>query len=132
MLKKTLVVAVVLTLAIGLGLFAVKAQSGDLEVFSWWTSGGEAAALQALFDAYAADYPDVNIVNATVAGGVAPPLARYCKPVWPVAIRRIAGRFTPVGNYSGSMLTPVMSNRSTSCTKKKAGTMSSRRTCATS
>ena len=69
MLKKTLVVAVVLTLAIGLGLFAVKAQSGDLEVFSWWTSGGEAAALQALFDAYAADYPDVNIVNATVAGG---------------------------------------------------------------
>jgi len=33
-LKKTLVVAVVLTLAIGLGLFAVKAQSGDLEVYN--------------------------------------------------------------------------------------------------
>ncbi len=69
MLKKTLIVAVVLTLAIGLGLFAVQAQSGDLEVFSWWTSGGEAAALQALFDTYSAAYPDVNIVNATVAGG---------------------------------------------------------------
>ena len=26
--------------------------SGTLEVFSWWTSPGEAPALQALFDAY--------------------------------------------------------------------------------
>lgn len=45
------------------------AGGGKLEVFSWWTSGGEAAALQALFDAYSAQYPDVEIVNATVAGG---------------------------------------------------------------
>jgi glucose/mannose transport system substrate-binding protein len=43
--------------------------TGDLEVFSWWTSGGEAAALQALFDSYAASFPNANIVNATVAGG---------------------------------------------------------------
>ena len=40
-----------------------------LEVFSWWTSGGEAAALDALFKAYSAQYPNVEIVNATVAGG---------------------------------------------------------------
>jgi glucose/mannose transport system substrate-binding protein len=45
------------------------AATDRLEVFSWWTSGGEAAALQALFDAYSAQYPDVEIVNATVAGG---------------------------------------------------------------
>ena len=45
------------------------AAGGQLEVFSWWTSGGEAAALQALFDAYSAQFPDVEIVNATVAGG---------------------------------------------------------------
>jgi glucose/mannose transport system substrate-binding protein len=45
------------------------AGGGQLEVFSWWTSGGEAAALQALFDAYSAQYPDVEIINATVAGG---------------------------------------------------------------
>jgi glucose/mannose transport system substrate-binding protein len=44
-------------------------EGGELEVFSWWTSGGEAAALQALFDAYNAAYPDVEIINATVAGG---------------------------------------------------------------
>jgi ABC-type phosphate transport system substrate-binding protein len=40
-----------------------------LEVFSWWTSGGEAAALKALFNAYGKQYPGVNIINATVAGG---------------------------------------------------------------
>jgi glucose/mannose transport system substrate-binding protein len=45
------------------------AQSGKLEVFSWWTSGGEAAALDSLFAAYNAVAPEVEIVNATVAGG---------------------------------------------------------------
>jgi glucose/mannose transport system substrate-binding protein len=43
--------------------------TGKLEVFSWWTSGGEAAALDALFKAYKATNPDVEVVNATVAGG---------------------------------------------------------------
>jgi len=43
--------------------------TGKLEVFSWWTSGGEAAALDALFAAYNKANPDVEIVNATVAGG---------------------------------------------------------------
>jgi glucose/mannose transport system substrate-binding protein len=40
-----------------------------LEVFSWWTSGSEAAALSALFDSYKKQYPGVGIINATVAGG---------------------------------------------------------------
>jgi glucose/mannose transport system substrate-binding protein len=40
-----------------------------LEVFSWWTSGGEAAALDALFDVYKKANPGVEIINATVAGG---------------------------------------------------------------
>jgi glucose/mannose transport system substrate-binding protein len=40
-----------------------------LEVFSWWTSGGEAAALEALFNNYKRQYPGVGIINATVAGG---------------------------------------------------------------
>ena len=40
-----------------------------LEVFSWWTSGGEAAALDALFNIYKKEYPGVEIINATVAGG---------------------------------------------------------------
>ncbi len=44
--------------------------SGDLEVFSWWTTGGEAAGLENLFNLYpTACSPDVEIINATVAGG---------------------------------------------------------------
>jgi glucose/mannose transport system substrate-binding protein len=40
-----------------------------LEVFSWWTSGGEAAALEALFNTYRKQFPGIGIINATVAGG---------------------------------------------------------------
>ncbi|MFN3346675.1 MAG: ABC transporter substrate-binding protein, partial [Candidatus Bipolaricaulaceae bacterium] len=36
---------------------------------SWWTAGGEAEGLEALFDLYRGLYSDVVIVNATVAGG---------------------------------------------------------------
>jgi glucose/mannose transport system substrate-binding protein len=62
--------AVVIVLAVG-GLSPVSgaALSGKLEIFSWWTAGGEAEALKALFDVYHAQYPSVQIVNATVAGG---------------------------------------------------------------
>jgi len=42
---------------------------GKLVVASWWTAGGEAEGLTGLFDIYASKYPDVEIVNATVAGG---------------------------------------------------------------
>jgi len=45
------------------------ALSGKLEIFSWWTAGGEAEGLKALFDIYHKHYPNVQIVNATVAGG---------------------------------------------------------------
>jgi glucose/mannose transport system substrate-binding protein len=40
-----------------------------LEIFSWWTTGGEAAGLEKMFDIYKGLYPNVEIVNATVAGG---------------------------------------------------------------
>lgn len=43
--------------------------AGTLEIFSWWTSGGEATALAALTDAYAAGYPGTDVINAAVAGG---------------------------------------------------------------
>jgi glucose/mannose transport system substrate-binding protein len=45
------------------------ADERKLEVFSWWTSGGEAAALDALFNLYKKQNPGVEIINATVAGG---------------------------------------------------------------
>ncbi len=48
---------------------APQAATNKLEIFSWWTTGGEAAGLQGLYDLYKKQYPNVEIVNATVAGG---------------------------------------------------------------
>src|SRR6516164_257999 len=45
------------------------ADANKLEVFSWWTSGGEAAALDALFNVYKKQNPGIEIINAAVAGG---------------------------------------------------------------
>jgi len=43
--------------------------SGKVEVFSWWTSGSESAALDAIFAGLKKANPDIEIVNAAVAGG---------------------------------------------------------------
>ncbi|GEM82291.1 ABC transporter substrate-binding protein [Meiothermus hypogaeus] len=53
--------------AAALGSLAV-AQSGRLEIFSWW-AGDEGPALQALIDLYKKRYPNVEVINATVTGG---------------------------------------------------------------
>lgn len=45
------------------------AGASQLEIFSWWTSGGEVEALNAIYEIYSAKYPDVEIVNAALAGG---------------------------------------------------------------
>lgn len=40
-----------------------------VEVFSWWTGGGEAAGLEAMVAVFDEKYPDIEFVNAAVAGG---------------------------------------------------------------
>ncbi len=45
------------------------APKGQLEIFSWWTAGGEAEGLNAMYKVFGGQYPDVEIINATVAGG---------------------------------------------------------------
>jgi HAE1 family hydrophobic/amphiphilic exporter-1 len=45
------------------------APPGRLEIFSWWTTGGEEAGLNAVLDVYRQQNPGVQIINATVAGG---------------------------------------------------------------
>jgi glucose/mannose transport system substrate-binding protein len=45
------------------------AGSGELEVFSWWTSGSEAAALKVLETAFTTADPGVTYKNAAVSGG---------------------------------------------------------------
>jgi glucose/mannose transport system substrate-binding protein len=42
---------------------------GKLEIFSWWTAGGEADGLNAMYEVFKGLYPQVEVVNATVAGG---------------------------------------------------------------
>ena len=43
--------------------------SGTAEIFSWWTGGGEAAGLEAMIEVFKAEYPNIEFVNAAVAGG---------------------------------------------------------------
>ncbi len=59
-------------LALGLvtgGLWASTQGADQLEIFSWWTTGGEAAGLFKLYDLYREQHPGVEIINSVVAGG---------------------------------------------------------------
>jgi glucose/mannose transport system substrate-binding protein len=47
----------------------VPAGDTQLEVFSWWTGGGEEAGLNAMIEIWNATYPETEFVNAAVAGG---------------------------------------------------------------
>lgn len=61
---------VVLALLLAPGLSGMQAGAArQLEIFSWWTAGGEADGLNAMFEIYKKRFPGVEIINATVAGG---------------------------------------------------------------
>ncbi len=72
-MKFTKFFALLLIVALAFGAVSVMAQdetpSGELEIFSWWAGGGEAAGLEALIAEFSAMYPDVTVMNAAVAGG---------------------------------------------------------------
>ena len=54
----------------GLGEAAMPAmEATQVEVFSWWTGGGEAAGLEAMIEVFGGEYPNVEFINAAVAGG---------------------------------------------------------------
>jgi glucose/mannose transport system substrate-binding protein len=68
--KKLLLLVLVLVASLGVfSLASAQDLSGDLEIFSWWTGGGEAAGLEALIARFSELYPNVNVVNSAVAGG---------------------------------------------------------------
>ncbi len=54
---------------VDVGKLFASGESGQLVVGSWWTAGGEADGLNGMFDIFKQQYPGVEIVNATVAGG---------------------------------------------------------------
>jgi glucose/mannose transport system substrate-binding protein len=49
-------------------LFA-SGSAGQLLVGNWWTSGGEFAGVNAVYDLYRQEYPDVELIHAGIAGG---------------------------------------------------------------
>jgi len=63
-----LVVVLVLSAIVPMTNAQDDAPSGELEIFSWW-AGDEGPALEALIALYAEQYPDVEVINATVTGG---------------------------------------------------------------
>ena len=48
---------------------AGETQTSEVEVFTWWTEGGEKAGLDGLVSTFKKDYPDYKFVNGAVAGG---------------------------------------------------------------
>ena len=97
---------------------AAEEMGGKVEIFSWWTAGGEAEGLGAMFDIYSAHYPDVEIVNATVAGGAG--TNAKSRSGYPSSGRR-SSRFFP-GTCGVSRL-KNMSLRPT-CSRSKISTIS--------
>jgi glucose/mannose transport system substrate-binding protein len=69
LLEDTTFLCVALLLALGPACPASAAGKKQLEVFSWWTSRGEAVALEALFKVYKHKNPDVEVSNAAITGG---------------------------------------------------------------
>jgi len=70
--KAVVAIASAAALALGIsgsGVANAAGATGKIEVFSWWTSGSESAALKAILDSLQKANPKLNIVNAAVAGG---------------------------------------------------------------
>lgn len=72
--KKKIIASVAIISAAALGVTqATVAQAagvtGKVEVFSWWTSGSESAALNAILNGLKKANPGIEIINAAVAGG---------------------------------------------------------------
>lgn len=44
-------------------------EANVLEIYHWWTSGGEKAAIDALVGVFNKRYPDVGVIQSPVAGG---------------------------------------------------------------
>lgn len=45
------------------------APANTLTIYDWWTSSGEASAMNALVNVFKSQYPDVTVIQSPVAGG---------------------------------------------------------------
>lgn len=67
--RAVLAILVALAVVVGSSGAGLAGAANKLEIFSWWTAGGEADGLNAMFQVYKQRFPKVQIINATVAGG---------------------------------------------------------------
>ena len=58
---------------------AKPAEAKVLEIYHWWTSGGEKAAIDALVKVFNQKYPDVAVLQSPVAGGAGGPMRAVMK-----------------------------------------------------
>jgi len=84
-----------------------------VEIYHWWTSGGEAAAINALVDVFKAKYPDVAVIQSPVAGGAGYVFQAVIKPLVlageaPDAFQMHAG-YEGKPYYDGGYLDPITS-----------------------
>ena len=61
--------ALAVALAMTGSTMAFAAGPSKVQVFSWWTAGGEADGLAALLEVFAKEYPQYQVVNEAIAGG---------------------------------------------------------------
>jgi glucose/mannose transport system substrate-binding protein len=71
LLKKSALLSVILmvTLMFVFSFSALAQNENEVEIFSWWTGGGEEEGLNALIELFNEQYPNIEVINATVAGG---------------------------------------------------------------
>ena len=65
----TIVVTAIVVGGIVYVFFPPQQEANVLEIYHWWTSGGENAAVNALVDEFKTEYPDTTVIQNTVPGG---------------------------------------------------------------
>ena len=68
MLKKSKLVVALAAVALVASTAPAAPAAGNLEIFTWWASGGEAAGLEGMTTEFVKKNPDTTFVNASVAG----------------------------------------------------------------
>jgi glucose/mannose transport system substrate-binding protein len=69
MFKKKMYAVLIALIVATMVLTACGGGSKKVEVFSWWTGGGEAAGLEAMIKIFNDKNPNIEFINAAVAGG---------------------------------------------------------------
>jgi glucose/mannose transport system substrate-binding protein len=61
--------AIAVAVAMTTGSMAYAGTTSKVDIFSWWTAGGEADGLKGLLQVFHQEYPQFQVINDAVAGG---------------------------------------------------------------